>query len=313
MSKNSIYLLHAICSLLCLSAVLSSFDCRKKDIGRRSICADVLADTISKIVSGYPGEIGVALIINNTDTITVNNRAVYPLMSVFKVHQAMAVCNDFDCRGLTLDSLIDIKRTELDSMTWSPMLKEHKDAEFRLTVKDLLRYTLKLSDNNASNLMFERLVGVAETDSFIATVVPRSSFRIACTERDMSVDRSRAYTNSTSPLGAAILMNRLFTDSLISGAKQGFIKNTLKECATGNDRITAPLLGKEGVVVAHKTGSGYTTEKGVLIALNDVAYISLSDNMRYTLAVFVKDFHGDATQASNAISHISAVVYSYLK
>lgn len=275
-------------------------------------CTQLLVDTVSKIVSDYPGEIGVAIIINNTDTVAVNNKNVYPMMSVFKVHQALAVCDDFDRRGISLDSLITIQRDELDPTTWSPMMKEHSEPVISLKVKDLLHYTLTQSDNNASNLMFRRLVDIARTDSCIATIIPRSSFRIAYTEEEMSADHGKAYTNSTSPLGAAMLMNRLFTDSLVSNGKQSFIMNTLKECKTGTDRITAPLLGKEGISIAHKTGSGYTNENGVLAAHNDVAYISLPNNMRYTLAVFVKDFKGNEAQAAKAIAQVSAVVYSVL-
>ncbi len=129
----------------------------------------------------------------------------------------------------------------------------------------------------------------------------------------MSADHSRAYSNFTSPLGAAILMNRLFTDSLISSEKQNFIKNTLEQCITGKDRIVAPLLGKEGVTVAHKTGSGYRTDAGLLAAHNDVAYITLPGGVRYTLAVFVKDFKGSEAEASRAIADISAAVYSVLR
>ena len=62
----------------------------------------------------YPGEIGVAVIINNTDTITVNNKSIYPMMSVFKVHQALAICDDFGHKGFSLDSLMTIHRDELD-------------------------------------------------------------------------------------------------------------------------------------------------------------------------------------------------------
>ncbi|MGI0475859.1 hypothetical protein, partial [Erwinia amylovora] len=51
-----------------------------------------------------------------------------------------------------------------------------------------------------------------------------------------------------------------FTEGLIDDEKQSFIKNTLKECKTGVDRIAAPLLDKEGVVIAHKTGSGYVNQ-----------------------------------------------------
>lgn len=146
--------------------------------GEDSSYSSIISDTISEIVASYPGEIGVAVIIDDSDTVAVNNRNIYPMMSVFKVHQALALCDDFDCRGISLDTLITIRRDELDPHTWSPMMKDYPDSEFSLTVKDLLRYTLRQSDNNASNLMFGRLLGVEETDSFISTVIPRRDFRI---------------------------------------------------------------------------------------------------------------------------------------
>ena len=31
-----------------------------------------------------------------------NDKSVYPMMSVFKVHQALALCNDFDNKGISL-------------------------------------------------------------------------------------------------------------------------------------------------------------------------------------------------------------------
>lgn len=280
--------------------------------GEDSSYSSIISDTISEIVASYPGEIGVAVIIDDSDTVAVNNRNIYPMMSVFKVHQALALCDDFDRRGISLDTLITLRRDELDPHTWSPMMKDYPDSEFSLTAKDLLRYTLRQSDNNASNLMFCRLLGVEETDSFISTVIPRRDFRIAYTEAEMSADHRRAYSNSTSPLGAAELINRLFTDSLVSRDKQDFIMRTLGECETGKDRIAAPLLDREGVSIAHKTGSGYINEEGVLAAHNDVAYICLPNGTRYSLAVFVKDFKGNETQAAEAIAHVSAAVYSIL-
>ena len=162
---------------------------------------DVLTDSISRIVSACPGEIGVAIIINNTDTVKVNDKSVYPMMSVFKVHQALALCNDFDNKGISLDTLVKIDRNRLDSKTWSPMMKDYSELVISLTVRDLLRYTIAQSDNNASNLMFKDMVNVAQTDSFIATLIPRSSFQIAYTEEEMSADQDRAYFNYTSPLG----------------------------------------------------------------------------------------------------------------
>lgn len=191
-------------------------------------------------------------------------------------------------------------------------MKDYSSSVISLTVRDLLRYALIQSDNNASNLMFKNMLNTAQTDSFIAKLIPRSSFQIVYTEEEMSADHDKAYSNYTSPLGAAVLMNRLFTESLISDEKQNFIKNTLMESKTGMDRIVAPLLEKEGVVIAHKTGSGFVNENGVLAAHNDVAYICLPDNICYTLAVFVKDFKGNESQASQYAAHISAAVYSII-
>lgn len=311
MKKSAVITISAVIIVMAFAA---SRMAKKSNDGSFGDCfAEELHDSLAKIVSEYPGEIGVAVIVDNSDTVAVNNRNIYPMMSVFKLHQALAVCNDFDRKGLSLDTLIAIRRDELDPDTWSPMIKEHTDSVFTLPVRELLRYTLTMSDNNASNLMFGKLVGTAATDSFIATLIPRESFRIAYTESEMSADHQKAYSNSTSPLGAAMLINRLFNDSLISSGKQRFITHTLQECKTGNDRIAAPLLRETGVTVGHKTGSGYTTDEGVLVAHNDVAYITLPDGTSYSLAVFVKDFKGNEHEAAAAIARISETVYSAIK
>lgn len=294
-----------------MAVVLLSCHGNGKAVERATHRNVALGDTIKRIAADYPGEIGVAVIIDGKDRVSVNDENKYPMMSVFKLHQALAVCHDFDKKGISLDSAMTITRRELNPHTWSPMAKEHTEQEFILPVRELLRYTLISSDNNASNLMFRRLVGREVADGYIATLIPRNSFRIEYTEEEMSADHARAYVNSSSPLGAALLMERLFADSLVSREKQDFIKRALGECRTGNDRIAAPLLHKPGVKIAHKTGSGYS-EGGVLAAHNDVAYVSLPDGHHYTLAVFVKDFKGDETAAAEAIARISATVYDHI-
>lgn len=306
--------IHRIAALSILTLIITLLSACASSAERHPAqsCADILTDSISRIVADAPGNIGVAVITDKGDTAVVNNDRIYPMMSVFKMHQAIAVCDMFDHNGTSLDTVLTMKRTELDPHTWSPMLKEHTGAEISLPVRELLQYTLVQSDNNASNVMFGRLCGITRTDSLIATIIPRESFRIAYTEREMSADHDKAYVNRTSPLGAAMLIRRLFTDSLVSAEKQEFIKATLGQCATGSDRIVAPLLGKEGVTVAHKTGSGYINEKGQLAAHNDVAYVRTSDGSGYALAVLVSDFNGPQAEASEYIARISAAVYSIL-
>lgn len=266
-------------------------------------------DAIRAVVDKYPGEIGVAVITDNGDTVTVNDKNKYPLMSVFKLHQAVALGIEADRTGMSLDTTLCVARAELNPHTWSPMLREHTEDTLCLSVSRLLRYTLMESDNNASNLMFDRLTDVAATDSIIAMLIKRSSFNLSYTEAEMGREHSRAYANRSSPLGVACLINRLFTDSIMSADKQQFICRTLRECRTGKDRIAAPLVGMDGVAVAHKTGSGFR-DGGILCAHNDAAFVELPDGRHYTLVVLVKDFPGYEHEASQVIAEISAVLLS---
>lgn len=269
----------------------------------------LLRDSLDGITDSYPAEIGIALITDIGDTIVVNNVSQYPMMSVFKLHQAISLCDLLSRTGKPLDTVVSINRSRLNPDTWSPMLKDHTDKIIVLPISKLLDYTLTLSDNNASNWMFENLQSIQDADRFIATIIPRESFSISYTEAEMANDHSLAYSNRTSPLGAAILIDRLYNDSILSPTYASFIRNTLDDCKTGQDRLVAPLKDKEGIIIGHKTGSGYRNENGILAANNDVGFIRLPNGRHYTLAIFVKDFQGSEEEAAEAIARISETVY----
>ena len=59
------------------------------------ICAQnfSLEDQLKQAIKGKKAEIGIAVIIDGKDTVTVNNDIHYPLMSVFKFHQALALAD----------------------------------------------------------------------------------------------------------------------------------------------------------------------------------------------------------------------------
>lgn len=301
------------CILLCAAVIMPA--CSSKNSGPESAARAqkektlrILKDSLQSVADEYPAEIGVALITDAGDTVTVNNEDKYPLMSVFKLHQAIAVCRLFEKDGLSLDSTVHIERASLNPQTWSPMLKEIAGDTISISVCDLMRYTLTQSDNNASNWMFENIKSVAGTDSLVVTLIPRDSFRLSVTEADMWDNHDLCYDNHSSPLGAAILIHRLYTDSIMGEAGIEFVRATLRECKTGTDRIVAPFADRKDVIIGHKTGSGFRNEAGVLSAHNDVAYIVLPSGRSYSLAVLVKDFHGSESAAASAIARISAVV-----
>lgn len=297
--------------LLTAVAVILLTACRQREAVSHEYKTG-LEKELTAIADSAKGDVGIALIYDG-DTMTVNNDAIYPMMSVFKLHQAVALCRMFEENGTSLDSVMTLRRSELDPDTWSPMLKDHTGEEISLPMRRLLEYTLIESDNNASNEMFVRLMSPAACDSVIAGIIPRGSFEIRFNEAEMQNDHSRAYSNRTSPLGAAILIDRVFTDTLVGKDYQDFIKSALMRCQTGPDKISAALSETEGITIGHKTGSGYRDENGRLAASNDVAFVTLPDGRHYSLAVFVKDFDGTDAEAAATIARISAAVIKALE
>ena len=60
------------------------------------------------------------------------------------------------------------------------------------------------------------------------------------------------------------------------------------------------------------TGSGYVNDRGQVIAVNDVGYVSLPDGRGYAIAVLVRDYGGPQSDADSVIAAISAEVYDYV-
>lgn len=272
-----------------------------------------LEERLEEIVKDLPGQVGVAVIVDGRDTVAVNNSADYPLMSLFKLHQALACCHILEENGTGLDSVMTIDRKTLDMETWSPMIGDYKEERLRLTVRELLRYILVSSDNNASNILFDSIISPEETDRYIRSAIPSGEFRIIHRESDMKRDMGKSYENRSSPLAYAVLVDKIFNDSLVSPGNQAFIREAMADCQTGLERINAGLPKDEGIGFAHKTGSGYVNSRGEIVAVNDGGYVSLPSGKGYSIAVLIKDFGGSQQEAEKVISRISEAVYESVR
>lgn len=270
---------------------------------------DQLENRLKQIADDVPGQLGVAVIVEGRDTMTLNNSSDYPLMSMFKLQEALAVCHILDERKTGLDTIITIDRRALDMETWSPMVKEYVDDSFSLSVERLLRYILIDSDNNASNLLFDSIMSPVETDLYIRSAIPAQEFSISHRESDMKRDIAKSYENCSSPLAYAVLVDRIFNDSIVSVGKQEFIRQAMYDCETGADRIKAGLPKDQGIGFAHRTGSGYVNSRGEIVAVNDGGYVTLPSGKSYSIAVFIKDYAGCQEDAEKVISRISKAVY----
>ena len=85
-------------------------------------CRSVSLETqLKEAIKDKKAEIGIAVIIDEKDTVTVNNDIHYPLMSVFKFHQALALADYMAKRNQSLDTLLRIEKSDLKPNTYSPL------------------------------------------------------------------------------------------------------------------------------------------------------------------------------------------------
>ena len=173
-----------------------------------------LEEQLRKVIANKKAQIGIAVIINGKDTITINNDERYPMMSVFKLHQALAVADYCEKKGLSFDTPIYIRKADLKTDTYSPLRDLYPNGEISLPIKKLLEYTLHLSDNNACDILFQQTGGTEATDHYIRSNLGMRHFAIKATEDEMHQDKNKCYQNWSTPLETARIIELLLTARL---------------------------------------------------------------------------------------------------
>ena len=268
-----------------------------------------LETQLKEAIKGKKAEIGIAVIIDGKDTVTVNNDIHYPLMSVFKFHQALALADYMGKQKQSLETRLPIKKSDLKPDTYSPLRDKYPQGEIEMSIADLLKYTLQQSDNNACDILFDYQGGPDAVNKYIHSLGIREC-AIAGTETAMHEDLNLCYENWTTPLAAAELVEIFRKKPLFPNVYKDFIFQTMVECQTGQDRLVAPLLKK--VTVGHKTGTGDLNAKGQQIGCNDIGFVLLPGGRTYSIAVFVKNSEENNQANSKIIANISRIVYEYI-
>ena len=274
----------------------------------RTLSAQNLEQSIRAYLVGKQAEVGVAVIFNGTDTLTVNNDNRYPLMSVVKFHQALAVADTLTALSESVDHEVLVTPEDLKPNTYSPLRDRYPQGNVTLPLRTLLEYTLQQSDNNACDLLFRLYGGPQATDRYIRSL-GLTDFAVQVTEDDMHRDAQTCYDNWSTPLEAVRLMEIFLKKSLFAKPIQEFLKTTLMECKTGTDRLPDPLTGT-GARIGHKTGTSDRDASGRWTAINDLGFVLLPDGRYYTIAVFVKHSRESAENTARIIADISRLVYS---
>lgn len=269
-----------------------------------------LESQIRQVTESIRAQVGVAVIIDGKDTVTVNNDSRYPLMSVVKYPQSLAVAHFLHQHNRPLSTEVFIAKEALHPDTYSPLRDEYPEGNLYLPISRLLEYTLQQSDNNACDILFEYIGGVSYAERYIRSL-GTECLAISKTEEQMHQAPESCYENWSSPLEMARLTDMLFSKELFPSDYQNFIKETMLNCVIGENRLPQPLMNTTARI-GHKTGTSGLNARGELAGINDVGFVILPDGRRYSIAVLIKDSKETMKATEKVIADISEIVYRYL-
>lgn len=251
--------------------------------------SDIAAMTsrLKEFTTGKDARIGIAVIINGRDTVSVNGHRDFPMLSVYKFPQAIAVADYCVRHGISSADTVAVGHEEILADTWSPMRDRYGIRDLRLPLSELLAYSLQQSDNNACDILFRRFGGPEAVDRCIRSL-GFDCFAIAVTEEEMHTDPACCYANRSAPSEMALLLDRFVDRAPFATEYRDFIVRTMLACTTGTDRLPAGLANTEAVI-GHKTGTGDRNERGERIGFNDAGFVRMPDGEWYTITVFIRD------------------------
>lgn len=284
--------------IVCLFLILSCTQAQNRLVGE-----------LDSLLQDKQVTVGVAVVFDGCETFTYNDQCHFPLMSVFKFHQALAVLDCLDREQLPLTTEILVRKADLLLDTYSPLRESRPEGGFKMSVGELLRYSVSESDNNACDILFRYIGGVGIVDKYIRAL-GITDFKLEVTEEDMHKGFGYQYLNWSTPLAAVRVLEKFCTETLFrhSGYKE-FLEKIMMETVTGKDKLKAGL--PPTVVLGHKTGSSDRDESGLKAGDNDMGFVRLPDGSRYSIAVFVKDSREDDKTNAALIAAISQKVYEY--
>lgn len=268
---------------------------------------NVLEEQIQSIIKNTKAKVGVAVLTDLGERITVNDETSYAMLSTFKFPLALAVLNHMDKNNIPLDSALFVTRADLLPNTYSPLRDENPAGNIYIPLRKLLEYNIALSDNNACDILIRFLGGTAMIQQYVDRLGIRN-MTITATEDDMH-RLDNPYLNTTRPSAAVELLEKFMTRKLLSPVYQQFLEKTMIATSTGTDKIKGML--PESVVVGHKTGSSDRTKAGIKIADNDMGFVFLPDGHHFSIAVFVMESKETDRENAAVIAKISKTVYNH--
>ena len=209
--------MNMIRKLLIVSAVLSLFTFHS------FAQIDSLKNKIEQIVKTKDAVVGVSIRgIESKDSLNINGEMHFPMQSVFKFHIALAVLDQVDQGKLTLNQEIFISKKELLPNTWSPIRDKYLDGNIKLTLAEIIKYTVAISDNNGCDILLKLIGGPGKVEKYIHKL-DIQDISIIYNEEEMHKNWDAQFSNWTTPKAATDLLIIFYTKNVLSDSSFNFL------------------------------------------------------------------------------------------
>ncbi len=225
-----------------------------------------------------------------------------PLMSVFKMHLAVAVLQKMQREGTSLDDGVAVPQEAWELDTWSPLREKYRGQAVSLSLRELLSSSVSLSDNITTDVLIDYIGGMQVLQQ---AMVGRAVLQV--NEAEMAVDIENCRRNLATPASVVDVLRDLRGGKLLNAEYQDFLCSLMIATNTGANKIRALL--PQGTVVGNKTGSSGRDAKGLKIADNDAGFIILPDGRTLYLCIFVTDASCSDAACAAHIARIAQELY----
>ena len=289
-----------------LTSLITSFLFLPKSSIAQKDALKAQIDSISKLAKGTVG-IGI-MDLQSRETIYLNENHQFPMQSVFKFPLGMAVLDQVDKGKLSLEQKIHVTKEDLNPDTWSPLQKKFPEGNLDVSLRELLTYTVSLSDNNTCDILFRLVGGPKNVNKYIHNLGIKG-INIVATEAEMAKSWDVQFTNWCQPPAMIQLLDVFHQGKKLSKSSTEFLLKIMTETPTGLNRIKGLL--PEQAKVAHKTGSSGTNDQGIIAAFNDVGIVTMPNGKQIAIVAFVSNAAADEKTRDAVIARISRAACDY--
>jgi beta-lactamase class A/beta-lactamase class A VEB len=270
---------------------------------------DSLRQKIQKVLSTKKATVGVSIIGNNDDSLSINGTMHFPMQSVFKFHIAIAVLSQIDKGIFSLDQKLKIEKKDILQDLHSPLRNKYPNGG-NIAISEILKYTVSESDNAGCDILLRLIGGPKVVEEYFV----KNNFKdvsIKINEEVQQKNWSRQFENWTTPKATNEVLLQFYNNKtkLLSKRSYDFLWKIMKETSTGKARIKGQL--PVNTVLAHKTGSSGANKEGITAAVNDMGIVFLPNGNYFYISVFVTNSTENSDTNEKTIADISKITWDY--